>query len=124
MRKDCLMSDIRSANNKPIVIIESPYAGDFKRNEDYARRCMKDSLSRGEAPFISHLLYTQVLNDTIPEDRKLGMEAGFAFIGKSDFTAVYEDYGISGGMEEGIKRAKFVGHTIEYRKIGKNDETH
>ena len=41
------------------VIIESPYAGFVKRNEDYARECLRDSLMRGEAPIASHLLYTQ-----------------------------------------------------------------
>lgn len=108
--------------NKPVVIIESPYAGDFKRNEIYARRCMEDSLLRGEAPFVSHLLYTQVLNDMQPEDRKLGMESGFAFIGRSDYTAVYEDYGISKGMQEGINIAEKFGHKIDRRKIGINKE--
>ena len=105
-----------------IVIVESPYAGDFDRNEEYARRCMKDCLERGEYPFASHLLYTQVLDDTIPDERKWGMEAGWAFIEKSNFSAVYEDYGISGGMEKGIELAKKLKHTVEYRLIGKNDE--
>ena len=40
------------------VIIESPYTGDVERNLEYARRCMRDSIKRGEAPFASHLLYT------------------------------------------------------------------
>ena len=107
--------------NKSVVVLESPYAGDFERNEKYARRCMVDSLQRGEAPFMSHLLYTQVLDDTDLPQRKLGMEAGFAFIAVSEYTVVYEDYGISGGMKEGIKIAKGLGHVIEYRQIGKND---
>ena len=38
------------------VIIESPYAGEIDKNTAYARRCMRDSLDRGEAPFASHLL--------------------------------------------------------------------
>lgn len=105
---------------RPLVIIESPYAGDFSRNEEYARRCMKDSLDRGEAPYVSHLLYTQVLDDTDPSQRKQGMEAGFAYVRRSDFSAVYDDYGISGGMAEGIKVAEEMGHRIEYRRIGQN----
>ena len=53
------------------VIVESPYAGDVERNERYARACIRDCLLRGEAPFASHLLYTQagVLDDTIKEER-------------------------------------------------------
>jgi hypothetical protein len=106
---------------KPIVIIESPYAGDRCVNTKYAQRCMKDSLTRGEAPFLSHLLYTQCLEDTIPEDRKLGMEAGWTFIERSDRTVVYTDYGISSGMKGGIEIAEKFRHPVEYRSIGKNE---
>src|SRR5690606_40243334 len=55
-----------------LVIVESPYAAkeffDRVRNQDYARAALRDSLLRGEAPFASHLLYTQagVLDDDIP----------------------------------------------------------
>lgn len=107
---------------KPIVIIESPYAGEVKRNEKYARRCMLDSFYRGEVPFVSHLLYTQVLDDTNPVERKLGMEAGFTFYAQSDYSAVYDDYGLSGGMKDGIAVAEKLGHRIEYRQIGKNED--
>jgi len=102
---------------KSLVIIESPYAGDVKRNEEYAKKCMHDSLMRGEAPFLSHALYTQCLNDTIPEDRKMGMEAGWEWIKVSDFTAVYEDYGVSNGMKQGIEIAKKMGHKVVTRYL-------
>lgn len=106
----------------PLVIIESPYAGNVERHENYCRRCMKDSFDRGEYPFASHILYTQkgILDDTIPEQRKLGMEAGWEILKRSDYSAVYTDYGISKGMEEGIKIAEALRHKIEYRKIGEN----
>jgi hypothetical protein len=60
------------------VLIESPYAGDVERNEKYARACMRDCFERGEAPFASHLLYTQpgVLDDTLHHERALGIDAG------------------------------------------------
>ena len=38
-----------------LVILESPYAGDVEANVEYARACVRDSLSRGEAPIASHL---------------------------------------------------------------------
>jgi len=39
------------------VIIESPYAGNIEQNIKYRlRACLKDSLTRGEAPLASHLL--------------------------------------------------------------------
>lgn len=105
------------------VIVESPYAGDVERNTHYARLCLYDCLRRGEAPFASHLLYTQegVLNDGIPEERKLGMRAGFVWGLVADATVVYIDYGISNGMKEGISRAETEGRPIEYRQLFKRE---
>ena len=57
------------------VILESPYSGDVVRNTEYARKCMLDSILKGEAPLFSHLLYTRCLDDLNPEQRVLGMTA-------------------------------------------------
>ncbi len=102
-----------------LVIVESPYAGDIERNVKYARACLHDCLSRGEAPFASHLLYTQpgVLDDNVPEERKRGIEAGLAWGEKAGKTVVYIDYGITKGMEMGIERAKNAGRPVEYRRL-------
>ncbi len=80
---------------------------------------MRDSLLRGEAPFASHGLYTQVgvLDDTKPDERKHGIDAGFAWRKAAQLTAVYTDLGISGGMQLGIEHAHESGHLVEYRKI-------
>jgi len=101
------------------VIIESPFAGDEERNIDYARLCVRDSLSKGEAPIASHLLYTQktILDDSIPEERQQGIDAGLAWRDVADSTVVYVDLGISKGMEYGIKRAEEQGIKIEYRSL-------
>lgn len=103
-----------------LVIIESPYAGEVVRNEEYARRCLADSLHRGEAPIASHLLYTQpgVLDDTNPDERAQGIDAGLAWGKHADLTAVYTDRGMSRGMEYGIANAEAAGRPIEYRSIG------
>ena len=102
-----------------LVILESPYAGDVKRNIAYARACVRDSLLRGESCLASHLLYTQegILDDDIPEMRSLGIAAGLAWCSKSDVTVVYIDYGITKGMQEGIDRAKAEGRPVEFRRI-------
>jgi len=84
------------------VIIESPLSGNFERNIRYARLCMLDSLQRGEAPFASHLLYTQVWNDLDEELRASGMAAAQAWYPAADLCAVYVDLGTSGGMKAGI----------------------
>jgi hypothetical protein len=104
-------------SSKRRVVIESPYAGDVEKNLRYLRACMRDCLLRGEAPFASHGLYTQegVLRDEVPEDRKLGIAAGFAWRDVSDATVVYEDLGVSSGMLEGIADAKAKGRPVEFR---------
>jgi len=101
------------------VALETPFAGDVKENIDFARACMKDCLLRGEAPFASHLLYTQVLDDTNSEERKLGMEMGKVIEAGLDKSVVYTDLGISEGMAWGIQKAKEAGRPVEYRTLKK-----
>lgn len=102
-----------------LVLIESPYAGDVTLNIKFARACMRDSLNRGEAPFAMHLLYTQegILDDDIPEERNLGIEAGFAWGNYAALSAVYTNLGITPGMEFGIQKAKEAGRRVEYREL-------
>lgn len=101
------------------VILESPYAGDVEGNVEYARKCVRDSLSRGEAPIASHLLYTQpgILNDLIPEERQWGIDAGLEWRKVADASVVYTDRGISKGMEYGIAAAEAAGISVEYRSL-------
>ncbi len=104
-----------------LVLIESPFAGDTKRNTRYARLCLEDSLYRDEAPFASHLLYPQVLteaeDDSDPQERALGIRAGIAWGQKADLVAVYTDLGITEGMKKGIAAWKNRGILIEYRTL-------
>ena len=101
------------------VILESPYAGDTERNVAYARRCLRDSLLRGEAPIASHLLYTQdgVLDDNDSSERQRGIDAGLAWLAAACASVVYVDLGISKGMAYGIAAAERAGLPVEYRKI-------
>lgn len=80
---------------------------------------MHDCLIRGEAPFASHLLYTQqgVLDDRIPDERRLGIAAGFAWGSLARAIVVYTDYGISEGMKQGIDKALAEGKPVEYRSL-------
>ena len=102
-----------------LVILESPYAGDVKGNESYARLCVRDSLSRGEAPIASHLLYTQpgVLDDTDLNERVQGIASGLAWLKKADASVFYVDRGISDGMLQGMLNAQKWGVPIKLRKL-------
>lgn len=103
-----------------LVIIESPYAGDTEANVAYARACVHDAIIRGEAPFASHLLYTQpgILRDEVPAEREKGIAAALAWYRAADAAVVYTDRGISRGMEFGIATAKAAGKPVEYRSLG------
>lgn len=108
------------------VIIESPFRGENayqqERNRRYALLCMKDSIVLGEAPFLSHLLYTQVLDDRIKEERDLGISAGLIWGELADLTVVYTDNGISEGMKLGIEHATLHERPVEYRTIANGSE--
>ena len=103
------------------VIVESPYGNAdpqvVAENERYARACLHDCLIRGESPYASHLLLTQegVLNDQDPDERELGMSAGWAWREVADVVVVYLDRGVSSGMQRAIKDAIAEGRMIERR---------
>lgn len=103
-----------------LVIVESPLSGDVPRNIRYARACMRDALMRGDAPFASHLLYAQegILDDLKPDERGLGIVAGFEWGRAAEATVVYTDLGISAGMKLGIQDAELSRRPVEYRKLG------
>ena len=116
------------------VILESPYAAStftgasVREHEEYGRRCLRDSLLRGEAPLASHLLYTQpidghhdggmVLHDLVPEERALGIEAGLAWGPLAEATVAYVDMGVSIGMLLGFDRARAEHRPVECRSLG------
>ncbi len=110
------------------VLLESPYAGTGNwldrivsrwLNIRYARRCVRDSLTRGEAPIALHLLYPQpgILDDGDPVERELGIAAGLEWRFAANASVVYVDRGISLGMDRGIAAAKRAGLKIEYRQL-------
>jgi len=100
------------------VIMESPFAGNVERNLKYAHACIRDCLSRDEAPFASHVLYTQALDDNDMVDRARGITAGLEWGVHARKTVVYTDLGISQGMKIGIEHAKHLDREVEYRSLG------
>jgi hypothetical protein len=107
-------------------IIESPYAGAnpvaFRRNIEYLDAAINDVLSRGEVPYASHGFFPGALDDTIPGQRKKGIEAGFAMaellLPTGAYRAIYDDRGISVGMTLGIAHADRIGMLYIPRTLG------
>lgn len=91
------------------VCIESPLKGDLEGNVQYARTCLRHVLDEGHAPFASHLLYTQVLDDRIEAHRELGITAGLAHGDACDERWFFVDKGWSEGMYRAMEHAETIG---------------
>ena len=104
-----------------LVLIESPYRAstewELTRNLAYLRALMFDCTQRGESPVAIHGLLTQVLDDRIPEERKLGIKCHIAWARVADLIVVGIDGGTSPGMIEGIKAHERNGFIVETRSL-------
>lgn len=109
--------------NRKTVIIESPYASEdpskLAQHIMYAKLCLKDSLSRGEAPMVSHLLYNLVINDRQVSEHDAALLSHLSWLAHADLVAVYSDYGVSPGMQASINQANIKAKKVEYRLLGK-----
>ncbi len=106
---------------KRCVIVESPYRGidyaELEENIAYTVAAKRDCLLQNEAPFLSHVHYTDALDDKIPSERDLGIKAGLAWGERADASVVYIDRGISDGMKCGIRHAREHRREVEYRSL-------
>lgn len=103
--------------NWPIVIVESPYAGDIETNLAYARKACAHCILQGEIPYASHLFFTQFLDDKEPTERETGLTAGYAFWRQANKVVFYVDRGMSPGMQRARMRAVSIGMPWETRSI-------
>lgn len=96
-----------------LVVIESPYAGDVAANVAFCEAVCRYAALQGYAPMASHLLYTRFLDDTVPEERRVGIDAGLAWAAHAE--AVWfclrpgEDY--SRGMQYAAARYVMEGRS-------------
>lgn len=106
------------------VIVESPYRAlnsrTARRNIAYAISAMKDAINRGEAPFLSHLLYPDALDDTVPYERELGITLGYAWWASAEAVCFYCDLGWSMGMVNAKILAQSRHIPIEERYIAQD----
>ena len=102
------------------VIIESPFAGDFNKNINFLGACIHDCIGRGEAPFASHGLYTNFMDDNDPAQRSTGIACGHTWMEVCDYVVVYTDLGISRGMQAGIDYAAKCGKPVVMRSLAQS----
>ncbi len=100
-----------------LVILESPFQGGTPENLIYLRGCILDCVKRGESPYASHRMLPGALDDLAPDERELGITAGFAWHRKADLMVVYIDRGVTSGMDRGIANGARMGLSVEYRKL-------
>jgi hypothetical protein len=88
-------------------------------NVIFAQRCMADCIRVGEAPYASHLLYTQpnILDDFLPEERACGLVAGRRFLAVCEYAVCYVDRGFSTGMRGDLEAAVQYRTEILFRRL-------
>lgn len=109
------------------VLLESPWHStddtEHEKNREYVRIAIRDSLSRGEAPFASHALYGPSTDDNIPHERSLGLAAGQEWYSFSHRMAFYMDRGFSAGMVYALAYATQNYLSVEFRFL-EEDHAH
>lgn len=98
---------------RPKVYIVSPYAGDVDANVKNAVTYCRFAINKKKIPIASHLLYPQMLNDSIPEEREIGTLYGLSLLAICDEIWCFGDE-LSPGMEKEIKEAKRLRKRIRY----------
>ena len=113
----CVLGTYLQITEPRRVIIESPYAGAVEDNLAYLQRCIRDSCLRNEAPYASHLMYTQALDDDDPDERALGIEYGFLWARTAERAVFYLDRFVSPGMRKAFYRHYQDFLMIEFRTL-------
>lgn len=141
------MSNHRNADGWNIVIVESPFAPDKEQeaarkcvgetdesayywrqdqmaaNGKYLKRACLDCLSRHEVPYASHGFFPHFLDETNPEQRELGLTAGYAMWTCTNKVVFYVDRGFSPGMQRAFERATAMGYVTEQRFLDKREDS-
>lgn len=91
-----------------LTYLASPYRATTparrKLLDEYVRDALRDSIFRGETPVAPHMLYTEVLDDTIENQRKRGIKLGNILMEDCAAMVFYLDHGLSYGMEMELMR--------------------
>lgn len=92
--------------NGEFLAIESPFRGGDPLAVKYLHSAMRSFLAAGFIPLASHETYTRALADSDPEERALGIEAGFQLyraLGSSCRRVFCLALGVSPGMVQGLE---------------------
>lgn len=94
-----------------LIYIASPYAGDVRRNVEFAKAECRYAMAEGHTPVAVHLLYPQLLDDGDPAQRAAGLTMGHRVLEACDELWVCGER-ISTGMAAEITEAEKLGIPI------------
>lgn len=91
-----------------MIYICSPYAGNTEENTAFARQACGYAIRQGAVPLAPHLLYPQILNDSVPEEREIGIRLGLDILERCEELWICGDR-MSAGMKRETAYAKARG---------------
>lgn len=103
----------KTAAHMPLVFICSPLAGDVDMNIRRARRYSRFAMMSGALPLAPHILFTQFMDDTDPEQRCRAIFMGLILLSKCSELWCFGRK-ISNGMSLELKKAKRLGIPIRH----------
>lgn len=96
------------------IFVSSPLAGDYKNNIKKAQEYCREVLLQGYMPLAPHVYYTNFLQEENEAERQLGMDMGLRWLAESDEIWVFNQNGISKGMQVEIDMATKLNIPIKY----------
>lgn len=97
-----------------MIYICSPYVGNTEENTAFARQACGYAIRQGAVPLAPHLLYPQILNDSVLEERETGIRFGLEILERCEELWICGDR-MSAGMKREVAYAKAKG--IPVRRI-------
>ena len=91
------------------IYICSPLRGDIERNIMRALDHCREAAELGVLPIAPHAYFTRFLDDSVPQERALGMEFGRELLRMCDEVWAYNLERMSAGMAEEIALARELG---------------
>ena len=98
---------------RPIVYICSPFSGDVEGNIASAQRFSRFAVDKGYIPIAPHLLFPQFMEESDPEQRRLGIFFGMVLQSKCKEVWVFGG-NITKGMAVEIEKAHERGLPVRY----------
>ena len=106
-------------DDAPVVYICAPYAGtdeERAKNVENAKRYGLFAISQGYVPYIAHLAICGFLEDNVPEEREIGIQADNIMIRRCDELWVFGDR-ITPGMKAEIQLCHELQKPVKYFDI-------